>query len=486
MKQYLLYFLSLFAVALFGQNNDEISDAIKLHAAGNFLLQKDELTLFDKLQALDKFQQSHKLFQQVGATDKDIYEKNELERKTLIDFFQAYQNSDSLLHSTLFYPDSVFQQKVGYASTFKEEVRDYLAFNRSAKRSAFFKLRDLNYQIDGRALTFENYWALEVIEFERWFKQLETRISAFPKKARGEIRQLELSQKFSTLRNKENTNYLEQTKDNLQGKLTQITEAKDLSESAYSRLKTIGYGLLGALLLFAFWLRKKSIQLVNSKNQLLWEEKKRSEDLLSNILPAEVVRELKSKGVAKAQKKESVSVLFSDFINFSQTAETLSPEELVRELDYCFTVFDRIIEKHRLQKIKTIGDAYMCVGGLYTRGGNHLHRMIYAALEIQQFLMDRKRKQLNTGGHFFEARIGIHVGPVVAGVIGRKKIAFDVWGNTVNVAQQMEHHSEAGKVNISGDIFEFVNNRFDCHARGKITAKNKQVYEMYFVEGIVT
>ena len=242
---------------------------------------------------------------------------------------------------------------------------------------------------------------------------------------------------------------------------------------------------MGLLLLIGYWIRKKSVQFVNSKNQLLWEEKKRAEDLLTNILPAEVVRELKTKGAAKAKKKDSVSVLFSDFKNFSQIAENLSPEELVKELDHCFTVFDRIIEKHRLQKIKTIGDAYMCVGGLYTRGGNHLHRMVYAALEIQQFLADRKAKQSKIGAQFFEARIGIHTGPVVAGVIGRKKIAFDVWGNTVNVAQQMEHHSEVGKVNISGEIFELVKNRFNCTPRGKVTAKNKQAYDMYFVDGFI-
>ena len=241
---------------------------------------------------------------------------------------------------------------------------------------------------------------------------------------------------------------------------------------------------MGLVLLLGYYFRKKNDQLLISKNQSLLEEKKRSEDLLTNMLPAEVVRQLKTKGAAKARKYDSVSVLFTDFKGFSKIAETLSPEELVSELNHCFTVFDRITEKYRLQKIKTIGDAYMCVGGLYTRGGNHVQRMVFAALEVQQFLADRKAQRLAKDLYFFEARIGIHTGPIVAGVIGRKKIAFDVWGNTVNVAQQMEHHSEVGKVNISGETYELVKERFTCLSRGRVTTKNKQDYEMYYVEEI--
>ena len=160
---------------------------------------------------------------------------------------------------------------------------------------------------------------------------------------------------------------------------------------------------------------------------------------------------------------------------------------MVSELDYCFTAFDQIIDKYRLQKVKTIGDAYMCVGGLYTRGELHVLRMVAAALEIQQVLAERKKERIKTNNFFFEARIGIHTGPVVAGVIGSKKIAFDVWGDTVNVAQQMEQHSAVGKVNISGETYQIVQEQFECTHRGMVTAKNQQTYDMYYVDkGIIS
>jgi len=295
------------------------------------------------------------------------------------------------------------------------------------------------------------YWPFEVLALETWVKNQENKARSFPTKASNALLELALQNKLVVLRNAENTKYVARNKKSLLSKLD-----------------------------------KKNDQLLKNKNQSLLEEKKRSEDLLTNMLPAEIVRQLKTKGAAKARKYDAVSVLFSDFKGFSTIAETLSPEELVNELNHCFTVFDRITEKYRLQKIKTIGDAYMCVGGLYTRGGNHVQRMVFAALEIQQFLVDRKKKRTAKKLFAFEARIGIHTGPIVAGVIGRKKIAFDVWGNTVNVAQQMEHHGEAGKINISGETFELVKERFSCLNSRKITAKNQQEYEMYFVEKIIT
>ena len=270
----------------------------------------------------------------------------------------------------------------------------------------------------------------------------------------------------------------------LSEKILSLEKTIETDRIGYEQSKNIGWGLLGGALLMGYFFWKKNNQLLKVNNQRVLEEKKRLEDLLSNLLPAEVVRQLKKKQVAKSRQYKSVCVLFSDFKNFSQISKELSPEELVSELDYCFSSFDRIIEKHRLQKIKTIGDAYMCVGGLYTQGEGHVQRMILAALEIQQFLKDRKAKQPALGGYFFDARIGIHVGPVVAGVIGTKKIAFDVWGDTVNVAQQMEHHSEVGEVNISGATYKRVRNRFKCVQRGEIVAKNKKRYVMYFVRGI--
>ena len=371
-------------------------------------------------------------------------------------------------------------------------MADYLTLKQSSTRAAFFKIKALNYSKPAESknnnsalINFDRYWVLEIMELEAWIQDVEKNIRKYPKKAKATVLELQLQNELMALRSTENTKYTERNKESLLRKLEKAEKDIETTASKYQQLQYLGFGILGLILLLGYYFRKKGDQLLKSKNQSLLEEKKRSEDLLTNMLPAEVVRQLKTKGAVKARKYDSVSILFSDFKGFSKIAETLSPEELVSELGHCFTVFDRITEKYRLQKIKTIGDAYMCVGGLYTRGGNHVQRMVFAALEIQQFLADRKAKRTAKDQYFFEARIGIHTGPIVAGVIGRKKIAFDVWGNTVNVAQQMEHHGAAGKVNISGETFELVKERFVCETRGKITAKNKQEYEMYYIEKVI-
>lgn len=226
--------------------------------------------------------------------------------------------------------------------------------------------------------------------------------------------------------------------------------------------------------------KKYNIQL-ETKSKIIEDEKKRSDELLLNILPVMVAKELKENGVAKARKYNAATVLFSDFKNFSQIAEKLSPEDLVKELDFYFKTFDEIILKHNLEKIKTIGDAYMCVGGLPEEKPNHAEDIIKAALEIQTILDQLKEERIKKGLPFFEARIGVHTGPLVAGVVGSSKFAYDIWGDTVNVAARLESTSEAGKVNISSSTFDIIKENFDCEYRGKIPIKNKGEVEMYFV-----
>jgi len=492
MSRLLLVFLCFASIALSAQATDEVQEAIQLHKAGQALLQKDSLRVFDKIQALGKFQESQQLLDKQATTNQDLATKNKAKIDSLRRYFLLNTNSDSLLQTTRFFPDSIFQTTTKYTSEFKRLTNGYLSLKQSSARAAFFKVKALNYRKPSESknnntplINFDIYWALEMLELDAWLKGVENSIRNYPKKARARVLELQLQNELMTLRNIENTKYTERNKKSLLGKLDRAEEDIKIAASNYQQLKYLGLGILGLILLLGYYFRKKSDQLLISKNQSLLEEKKRSEDLLTNMLPAEVVRQLKTKGAAKARKYDAVSVLFSDFKGFSKIAETLSPEELVNELNHCFTVFDGITEKYRLQKIKTIGDAYMCVGGLYTRGGNHVQRMVFAALEIQQFLADRKAKRMAQDQYFFEARIGIHTGPIVAGVIGRKKIAFDVWGNTVNVAQQMEHHGQVDKVNISGETFELVKERFVCESRGKITAKNKQEYEMYYVEKVI-
>ena len=152
------------------------------------------------------------------------------------------------------------------------------------------------------------------------------------------------------------------------------------------------------------------------------------------------------------------------------------------ELDTAFRAFDSIIAKYNLEKIKTIGDAYMCAGGLPNGGGSQLRDMVNAAREMQQWLTEWNEQKHAEGLPRFEARIGIHRGPVVAGVVGSKKFAFDIWGDTVNIAARVEQAGEGGKINISGNVYEIVKNYVPCKYRGKIAAKNKGEIDMYFVE----
>jgi len=223
-------------------------------------------------------------------------------------------------------------------------------------------------------------------------------------------------------------------------------------------------------------------QRVEERTEQLKTEKQKSDDLLLNILPHEVAEELKHKGTAEAKLFEQVSVLFTDFVDFTRVSERLSPTELVRDLHECFTAFDNIMHKYGLEKIKTIGDAYMAAGGLPTPSNTHAADIVNAALEIRKFIEEGKVKRLANDEPFFEIRIGIHTGPVVAGIVGVKKFAYDIWGDTVNTASRMESSGEVGKVNISGSTFDLVKDRFICTHRGKVTAKGKGEIDMYFVE----
>ncbi len=254
---------------------------------------------------------------------------------------------------------------------------------------------------------------------------------------------------------------------------------KAVSEKEIQKQKLMRNGFMGGfavVLLFAgvFFSQRNKIK----------AGKKQSDELLLNILPAEVAQELKTKGSADAKQFDEVTVMFTDFKGFTQISEKLSPAELVAEIDTCFKAFDHIISKHNIEKIKTIGDAYMCAGGLPVSNKTHADDVVRAALEIQMFMLEHLQQRKNEGKEIFEIRIGIHTGPVVAGIVGVKKFAYDIWGDTVNIAARMESSGEVGKVNISGSTFELVQDKFNFVHRGKIQAKNKGEIDMYFVEMI--
>ncbi len=224
-------------------------------------------------------------------------------------------------------------------------------------------------------------------------------------------------------------------------------------------------------------------KMLEDKNVSISTEKQKSDNLLLNILPQETAEELKLTGTAKSRSFSQVTVMFTDFKNFTTTAERLSPELLVKEIHNYFSMFDQITSRHNIEKIKTIGDSYMCAGGIPQTNQTHHTDVVTAALEIQAFMLEQRIEREKRGEPFFELRLGVHTGPVVAGIVGTRKFAYDIWGDTVNVASRMESHGVPGKVNISGSTYELIKNDFHCTYRGKIEAKNKGEVDMYFVEG---
>lgn len=233
---------------------------------------------------------------------------------------------------------------------------------------------------------------------------------------------------------------------------------------------------LTSLLAIGLFHRFKFIQ---KTNLIIEKEMNRSDHLLNNILPLETAQELKERGSVKAKKFESVTVLFTDFKEFTIHSEHLSPEQLVASVNFYFSKFDEIIGKYGLEKIKTIGDSYMCAGGLPFPCRNHPVKVILAAREIVKFMEESKHSSNKDLAHF-EVRIGVNTGPVVAGVVGSKKFAYDIWGDTVNVASRMESNCESGKINVSENTYEIIKENFDCQYRGEIAAKNKGMLKMFY------
>ena len=254
-------------------------------------------------------------------------------------------------------------------------------------------------------------------------------------------------------------------------------------QKANQRIVVISTGIAFVLLgLLAFGLYRRYLY-INKMRKVLGNEKERSDRLLLNILPEQTARELKEFGRVKPQRFESVTVLFADFKDFTHHSEYLDPEVLVESVDFYFSRFDEITEKYGLEKIKTVGDCYMCAGGLPNPSRDHANSILLAALEMTEFVKNAKNNQKENEVRF-EIRIGINTGPVVAGVVGSKKFAYDIWGDAVNIASRMETNSEAGRINISENTHKLVKFHFDCEYRGKVEVKSKGTMKMYYVNGL--
>jgi class 3 adenylate cyclase len=263
-----------------------------------------------------------------------------------------------------------------------------------------------------------------------------------------------------------------------------LNSEKQKQQHEIIRQKFMAYSIAAVLLLVCFiaFLLFRNNRQQKKVNAIIAVEKQRSDDLLLNILPNEVAEELKSTGSAKAKTFSMVSVMFTDFKDFTSVSEKVSAELLVDEIHYCFSAFDAILQKYKIEKIKTIGDSYMCASGLPVLNYTHAVDLVNAAFEIRDFMLARKNEKESRKEIPFELRIGIHTGPVVAGIVGVKKFQYDIWGDTVNLAARMESSGEAGKINISGSTYQLVKDQFACTYRGKIQAKNKGDIDMYFVE----
>ncbi|MCC7465642.1 MAG: hypothetical protein IT261_05205 [Saprospiraceae bacterium] len=274
----------------------------------------------------------------------------------------------------------------------------------------------------------------------------------------------------------------------IQEKKTRLAEAELLREQSENMRNVLALVVvfvlfLAVLFYFRFRAKKRMANELAQKNALIEEEQKRSNSLLLNILPPAIAEELKTRNKVAARKYDQATVMFIDFKGFTNVAEKLSPERLVEELDLCFSNFDHIISRYRIEKIKTVGDAYICASGLSDQNASPSD-MVKAALEMQDFLLGLKAERMSQGLPYFDARVGIHTGPVVAGVVGAKKFAYDIWGDTVNIAARLEEQCETGRVNVSEDTYWLAKYEFEWQHRGKIPAKNKGTMDMYYVTGI--
>lgn len=230
-------------------------------------------------------------------------------------------------------------------------------------------------------------------------------------------------------------------------------------------------------------LQTTNIELENQK-EIILEERKRTDELLSNILPHHIASQLKTIGYARPRNYRRATIMFTDFKGFTRSCENLSTDQIVDFLHEFFTQFDEIVADHFIEKIKTIGDAYMCAGGLPLRNRSNPFDVVIAGLKIQHFMKNRKKYKPDIEWPDWNLRLGIHTGRVIAGVVGKIKFAYDIWGDSVNIASRMESSGEVGRVNVSGSTYKYIKDFFDCEYRGEIAIKNRGKIDMYFVNGI--
>jgi len=450
------------AIKLLRNTDDTVSLATALLNAGDeaFNIKKYDV-------ALQYFKESGQIFKEVDYLIGTAYNLGN------VGMVYAEQGKDDLAENNINEAIKILEELQDYSpiSVYLTYMADIYVRKNNMKEAFSYAQRSLNLAIKyglKKEIGEANLKLSELYEhvgnFEESNKYYKSHIAY-----RDSVKNIESVQQLADIR----TNYEVSQKQ---------TEVNLLSQQKKNqRIVVIATAIalfLICLLAVGLFRRNKFIQ---RTKKIIEEEKHRSDNLLLNILPEETAQELKENGLVKAKKFESVTVLFTDFKGFTNYSENLSPEALVETLGTYFSKFDEIVERHGLEKIKTIGDAYMCAGGLPFPTEDHAHKMIKAAFEIAEYV-EKTKKDVAASEMTFDIRIGINTGPVVAGVVGTKKFAYDIWGDTVNVASRMESMSEPGKINISENTYALIKDDFDCEYRGEIEAKNRGKLKMYFVK----
>ena len=442
----------------------------------------------------------------------EVYLIQALIDQRLYDFenaFEDYKNylriNDSLLNLQLVQRQDAVAVKSAYDKN-EKELRE-LALNDQIK---YLNIQQLQLEKDKLELEAQNRTKeISRLLLEQKNKQQQLLlIESEAETARQALAAEVMNQKIEALKQKElmQKNELEQAKAEEKSRLQEISilEQQDkinklkLEKEASFKQNTYRYAVLGVVLFLAIsvgflLVRRKNKVLaqqntkienqfteIQQQRNIIAQEKAKSEQLLLNILPAEVAHELKEKGEATPMQYEMVSVLFTDLVNFTRYAESIDHGTLVTQLNTLFLAFDEIIHRHNMEKIKTIGDSYMCAGGLPVANRTNAHDAVNAAMEMLKYI-----ETFNANATFkLEMRIGINTGRVVAGVIGKSRFAYDIWGDDVNIAARMEQAGAPGRINISGNTYRYIQNDYNCTFRGMIEAKNKGKVEMYFVDGL--
>ena len=441
------------AIDLLRTTDDSISLAAALMNTGDELLKRQE---FDS--ALVYFEESGLIFENTDYLIGKAYNlgnmgmvyanlgKNDLAESNINEAIRILEELED------FYPISIYL--IYMADIYMEKGNESTALNYAKRSLDLGRIHGLKEQISDANLKLSEYYE-RAGNMEESFRYYKDHIAY-----RDSVSNVETVQKLANLR----TDFEVSQK---QIEVDLLNQEKKNQRNVLISLVIIM--ILGAILLGTLYWYYNKIQ----------KEKMRTESLLLNILPAETAKELKQYGKVDAVKSDSVTVLFSDFVDFSKQSELMEPERLVRGIDFYFKGFDEIITKYGLEKIKTIGDSYMCASGLPTPNKDHALNMVKAAKEMVEFV--KISKNLENGLPHFEMRIGIHSGPVVAGIVGIKKWQYDIWGNTVNIASRMESASKSGKINLSETTYQEIKEHFPCEYRGEIEVKNGGSFKMYFL-----